>query len=192
MKKSLLIWLFLAFIVGCAAGINDLPAVRLSAQADWSEKLALLASEARKKAAEQEIENLWNNIKNKDTIEAYVEFLDKYPGPPFGKQAQKRVGEIIIEAEWQKAKGADTIQTYQDFLQKYRYGKFSQQAKTRISELEAEKICEEVKEKDAASDYRYFLAKYPDNDYAEAMRLRLIQLQQSRQKLDSIIPALQN
>src|SRR5580700_5706993 len=74
----------------------------------------------------------WQKTRETNTVEAYEQFLKKYPSGEFTAQAQARVKEMYEERDWQKARDADTPEAYQAFLKQYPEGKWTEEARIRV------------------------------------------------------------
>ncbi len=74
----------------------------------------------------------WQKTRESNTVDAYEQFLKKYPSGEFTAQAQARVKEMYEEREWQKARDADTPEAYQAFLKQYPEGKWTEEARIRV------------------------------------------------------------
>lgn len=74
----------------------------------------------------------WQKTRETNTVDAYEQFLKKYPSGEFTAQAQARVKELYEERDWQKARDADSADAYQAFLKQYPDGKWAEEARIRI------------------------------------------------------------
>jgi cell division protein FtsN len=74
----------------------------------------------------------WQKTRQANTVEAYDQFLKKYPTGEFTPQAQARVKELNMERDWERARDADTPDAYQAFLKQYPEGKLADEARIRI------------------------------------------------------------
>jgi cell division protein FtsN len=74
----------------------------------------------------------WQKTREANSVEAYEQFLKKYPSGEFTAQAQARLKELDEERDWQKARDADTLDAYQAFLKQYPDGKDTEEARIRV------------------------------------------------------------
>lgn len=74
----------------------------------------------------------WQKTRETNTVDAYEQFLKKYPSGEFTAQAQARVKEMYEERDWQKARDTDTPEAYQAFLKQYPEGKWTEEARIRV------------------------------------------------------------
>jgi len=74
----------------------------------------------------------WQKTRETNTVDAYEQFLKKYPSGEFTAQAQARAKELYEERDWQKARDVDTADAYQAFLKQYPDGKWAEEARIRI------------------------------------------------------------
>ena len=74
----------------------------------------------------------WQKTREANSVEAYEQFLKKYPSGEFTAQAQARLKELDEERDWQKARDADTLDAYQAFLKQYPDGKDAEEARIRV------------------------------------------------------------
>ncbi len=74
----------------------------------------------------------WQKTRETNTVDAYEQFLKKYPSGEFTAQAGARVKEMYEERDWQKARDADTPEAYQAFLKQYPEGKWTEEARIRV------------------------------------------------------------
>jgi hypothetical protein len=74
----------------------------------------------------------WQKTRETNTVDAYEQFLKKYPSGEFTAQAQARAKELYEEHDWQKARDADTADAYQAFIKQYPEGKWTEEARIRV------------------------------------------------------------
>jgi cell division protein FtsN len=74
----------------------------------------------------------WQKTREANSVEAYDQFLKKYPSGEFTAQAQARLKDLEEERDWQKARDADTLEAYQAFLKQYPDGKNTEEARIRV------------------------------------------------------------
>jgi len=107
----------------------------------------------------------WEAAKSANTIEAYEEFLVRYPVGEFAQKAQ----ESLEELEFQKALTEDTAKAYLKFLSKHSLGDLADRARKRLAYRYA-------RDKDTIHAYRKFLRMYPQGEPADKARSRLTAL----------------
>jgi len=123
----------------------------------------------------------WEKAQRLNTIEAYQEFLRKYPNSEFTSDAKKKM-EIL---EWEKAKQDDTIKAYQEFLRKYPNSEFTSDAKKKIEILEWEK----AKQDDTIEAYQEFLKKYPNSEFTSDAKKKMEILEWKKAKQNNTVKA---
>src|ERR1700722_10373833 len=74
----------------------------------------------------------WQKTRERNTPEAYEQFLKKYPSGEFTPQAQARLKELYDDRDWQKARDADTPEAYQAYLNQYPEGQSATEARNRL------------------------------------------------------------
>ena len=97
----------------------------------------------------------YDNVKEIDTIEAYEEFIQKYPDSEFTIEASKRIEEL----EFDKAKSKNTIETYNKFIEKYPDSKFVLEAKDNVIAM---KDFENIKTKNTIEAFNKFIKEHPN------------------------------
>lgn len=112
----------------------------------------------------------WKKAKSQHSIEAYEEYLAKYPEGQHAVQAREKITELYYE----QAESANTIEAYQDFLAKYPEGKYviRARAKLRITEL----YYEQAESANTIEAYEEFLKLYPSGTLSLAAKRNLEQL----------------
>ena len=94
----------------------------------------------------------WNMAMKKDTIEAYEDYLRRVPGHRF--------------CAWKIAMKKDTIEAYEDYLKNYPDSSYSLDAAWKI-----------VEKKGSIGAYKDFIEKYPGSIYAKEASARIQSLQ---------------
>ncbi|MFO8058200.1 MAG: tetratricopeptide repeat protein [bacterium] len=107
----------------------------------------------------------YDSAREKDTIPAYKEFLEKYPESEEADTARRRLWEL----EYQRARQDDTVKAYERYLSEYPDSKFYKAAEARLFELAYDKACEA----DTIEAYQQFLEKHPGSKYAEEVKDRM-------------------
>jgi len=90
-----------------------------------------------------------------DTVEAYEDFVEKYPNFRFTRDVELHLEDL----DWIQANEEESIESYKGFLQKYPDGQHADSAKLFISVIET--LGEDYLEKVETLDYRQaMLGKY--------------------------------
>jgi len=122
---------------------------------------------ARKQRREQEAQ--FAPYQQRNTMEAYREFIEKYPGNMFVTTARYRIATFEFEPYEQ----ADTMEGYMEFSMRYPGNPNVSRAAARIEQMEFKRY----ESMDTIEGYREFLVKYPDNPYSIIARDRLQDLE---------------
>lgn len=72
----------------------------------------------------------WGNAQNLNTIEAYQEFLQKYPNSGFSKEAQTKLEPLY----YQMAKDTNTAISYSAYLARYPQGVHTDEVRAKLKE----------------------------------------------------------
>ena len=91
-----------------------------------------------------------------NTVQAYKQFLQKYPDSKWVEKSKEAIIEIEFFIEQEQI---NTTEAYEQFLQKYPIGEFAEKAKQAIGLLNAQ-------EKNSIEAYQKFLDTKPDSKYA--------------------------
>ncbi|MCB0551837.1 MAG: caspase family protein [Phaeodactylibacter sp.] len=100
-------------------------------------------------------EDFWGNVQEKDTVQAYQNYLEYYPTGQYATQAERRLLALKEEDVWRSAKAKDNELAYKNYLQKYAgAGKYLEEAKQRLDALQSKhqerrQLLEELAQKDA-------------------------------------------
>jgi ankyrin repeat protein len=107
----------------------------------------------------------WKDATTRNTVEAYNQFLLKYPKSEYAETARLKVKDL----RWQGAISTSTIASYEAFIQAYPGDPLCKEATVRI-----EKLSWQATEKENGPEaYRTFLSKYPTNEFATRARQKL-------------------
>lgn len=79
----------------------------------------------------------WNKVNQYDSLDKYLEFLEKHPNNEFTYQTKKRIEKL----EWENAREIDTELAYINFLLNHPNSKFRKEAEGRIKKI---KLAEEL------------------------------------------------
>lgn len=99
--------------------------------------------------------DFWKNVQEKDSVQAYQNYLEYYPTGQYATQAERRLLALREEEVWRSARAKDNELAYKNYLQKYAgAGKYLEEARQRLDALQAKhaerrKILEELAQKDA-------------------------------------------
>lgn len=93
-----------------------------------------------------------------NTIEAYEQFLEKYPEGEYTFQAKSNIEKLSFK----NAESKNTIESYNKYLSIYPEGEFTSQAKSSIENL----IFTDAKNKNTIESYKDYLLKYPEGKYS--------------------------
>ncbi len=102
------------------------------------------------------IQPIWEEVLKTNTIEAYQEFIGKYPDSDYSAQARQRIEKIRVDSKedeeyWAFVKTKDSLEAYRMYLDKYPNGVHANDAKNEIDfiirkvEGEKEKIFDEMR-----------------------------------------------
>lgn len=141
----------------------------------------------------------WTEAQQKDTLDIYQSFIQKYPASTYLLQAKNRIKDLEEEQAWQKSVGRKSLAGYFDYLDKYPTGKYRNEAKKEIDQRqkEAENRHQEVLEsqekkenedkawiaatqENTNASYEAFLDQYPMGRYAGMARNRKSLLQKEK------------
>ncbi|MCB0599294.1 MAG: caspase family protein, partial [Phaeodactylibacter sp.] len=99
--------------------------------------------------------DFWANVQEKNTVQAYQNYLEYYPAGQYATQAERRLLALKEEDVWGSARAKDNELAYKNYLQKYAgTGKYLEEARQRLEALQSKhqerrKILEELAQKDA-------------------------------------------
>lgn len=77
------------------------------------------------------VEKDWEETHKADSVEAYEQFLVRYPEGKYSKDAQSRLVVLRHTKAWQEAKNINTAEGYERFLKSYPQSEFIEEAKVR-------------------------------------------------------------
>lgn len=124
-------------------------------------------------------EGRWKKAESLNTIEAYEEFLTKYPQGKFANEARTKIEELYFK----RAIATNTVAGYEEFLKRYPQGKYVNEAHSRIEEL----YFERAKATNTIEGYEGFIKRYPQGEHAEKARLQIEELYFERAKAQNTI-----
>ncbi len=97
-----------------------------------------------------------------NSIEAYNQFISKYPDSEFAPQAKERSEELY----WQQMKKQNLIISYESYLEKYPSGKYAKAAEVKIEDV----VWDSSK---TNQNYEEYLQRYPAGKYAKEGKKRI-------------------
>jgi TolA-binding protein len=147
----------------------------------------------------------------KDTLNAYGQYLSKYPDNEDSDKARKRIAELAFEeaqkedtasayeaflkqypkseysesALYKKAQKEDTIEAYEEFLKQYPEGELSLKADARLGELWFNKAQKE----ETIDAYEDFIKRYPECELSLTANARLEELWVAKAQKEETIDA---
>lgn len=104
-----------------------------------------------------------------NTVEAYREFITKYPPNMYVQKARENIDNL----EFEPYEKADTIAAYTAFTERFPGNRNAEKARNRIDQTNI-KDCERI---DTIQAYRQFLEKHPDNIFVQTAQGRLQELE---------------
>ena len=82
-------------------------------------------------------QDLWNNVVQENSIEAFENYLSYYPEGSFVVSAKRKLLALREEGVWNSAKAKDNETAYRDYMQKYAgTGKYLMEAQSRLASLQ--------------------------------------------------------
>ncbi len=124
-------------------------------------------------------ESMFNKAKKDNSVEAYENFLQKYPDGEFSVQAKSQLAKL----EYQQTKKINSIEAYEKYLEKYPDSEFSVQAKSQLAKLEYQ----QAKKINSIEAYEKYLEKYPDNEFSNEVKTQLSKLHFEKAKITNTI-----
>lgn len=164
------------------------------------------AQQRANSAAKQQEELIWEDVKKRNTIEAFQGYLQFYPKGAFVSEARLKISQLRrrkstsesekkapskekLEAKsewsvWQDVQGRDTIAAYEGYLQLFPKGKYITEARAKIEQLR--KIAQQLEEKKhwnetvlqhSVKGYQNYLKLYPKGEFVGEAKKRMKQIQ---------------
>jgi len=104
--------------------------------------------------------NLWRSTQNKNTLQAYKDYLNQSILHDYDQQAKENINTIKRTKEeklWQKACRENTEESYQYYLQQTELKTYSEQANAAVLPLQEEKLWQNACRKNTEESYQYYL-----------------------------------
>jgi len=114
-------------------------------------------------------EEQYKPYKLQNTIEAYREFIARYPKNLFINEAKFQIENL----EFAPYEQADTVEGYMEFKMRYSHNRHLFKANVRIEQVE----CKRYDKMDTLEGYKEFLSKYPESTFAVLAKERLQELE---------------
>lgn len=130
---------------------------------------AMLSHEEYQKRKYELHRSQFQPYRDRDTIEAYEEFIATYPENMFISTAQL----LIANLEFAPYVARDTIDGYMEFKVRYPDNQHVGEANLKIEQIEIKRYEQE----DSIEGYREFLQKYPESNFALLAKQRLQELE---------------
>jgi len=108
---------------------------------------------------------IWKGVQAKGTIEAYQEFLQRYPRSRFAPRAAQEIERL----RFRKASAEGTLRAYEDFLSAHPQGAFREYAQQLIEQL----CFREADEGRTQRGYEDYLRRFPQGESAALAKSRL-------------------
>ena len=137
------------------------------------------AREIRSRVEEMQ---LWQNARNRDTLEGYQDYIRNSKYGRYNKQAidaMDRLQAEQTEKDWKNACGINTVAAYQSFISQYPGAPQVAQANARIENLRTQEAWDRIKDSYDTDQLEQFIFDYPnfqDLEYAKS-RLHAIKME---------------
>lgn len=122
----------------------------------------------------------WKQASEKDTAQAYSNYLSMWPDGAYVSEAQRLAKKIKEESLWNWALHQSQIYSYEKYLEQYPEGYFSQTAYEKIAILEEGKAWEKANSQESISGYLEFRRQFPDSLRAEEAAQQIVGLVKNR------------
>jgi hypothetical protein len=113
-------------------------------------------------------ESEFQKAKEKNSIQAFDEFIKKYPESSLVNEAEK----LIYLISFDNTKDTNTIEAFEEFLRKYPIGEFTDSAKQCIYILSFEKVISY----DSLDLLQSFLNEYPNGKYTDTITNKIYEI----------------
>jgi len=107
----------------------------------------------------------YQEVRQKDTIPAYEEFLSKHPNAPERSDAEQRLENLL----YQRTNEDNSEASYQAYLQRFPRGRFSRQARQQVEIFAYRR----TRERDTLEQYQDFLRRFPFGTFSRDAKDRI-------------------
>lgn len=115
------------------------------------------------------METRWNDACNKNTVQGYEVFLERYPDSEYSLTATRRIEYL----RWQAAKTDSTAKGVENYLKLHPAGAYAREAQ----EMAESRRWQEATSKDSIFFFQSYLRKHPDGKHSTEARTRLEELE---------------
>jgi len=129
----------------------------------------------------------WQAAEREDTVNAYLEFLARYPDGELADQARARIRQVKEDSDWEHVQFRDSLEDYAAFLKEYPDTERRGAIEARIAELERAAAWKVAQDNDTVPAYELFLAGYGDFSEADIARARIAELQAAEKKVEEAV-----
>jgi len=109
----------------------------------------------------------FENARQVNTIEAYEEFVARFPEKKYTEQAKNELAGLYQEKDWGNARTINTIDGFENFQKKYPISSHAEEANTRISFLKEEQAWISAQNINTIKSYEEFLSNYPNSEFSK-------------------------
>jgi hypothetical protein len=113
---------------------------------------------------------VWRDTLKKNTIQAYQEYLSKYPNGAFRYYAKKQMEYLIEKQDYNQADSVGNMESYESFLKKHPNGAYAFPARQKIAALVEERTWQKARQDNIFKSYSDYLSSYPRGKHAEEAR----------------------
>jgi outer membrane protein assembly factor BamD (BamD/ComL family) len=119
--------------------------------------------------------SFWNQTVKKDMLQAYDEYLAKYPKGQYVSQAQSAKQRLIERGEFNQVMALNNEDAYRDFLKKYPNSRYTREVRNRLGELEDAVWKKAGNSVEALDNY---LKRFPQGRYAREAETKKSQIRE--------------
>lgn len=130
----------------------------------------------------------WAQTQQKDTIQAYQQFIQQYPQSEHVSAAKQQIAEIKhqqkmqkIRAAWQRVQKQDTEEAYQRFLSNYPNSKYAAEARNQLKQINRHQAWLDARRVGTIESLQLFISKYPQSPQAQRARRKIAKMQAAKQ-----------
>ncbi|MBU0545289.1 MAG: hypothetical protein KKH97_08125 [Proteobacteria bacterium] len=125
----------------------------------------------------------WQAATSHGTVEAYEQFINKYPYADETEEARRRLASLKAEDAWRRAESIDTIDGYTEFLIKHLRSKQDEMAVKRLKQLKIEKEWKTAKGENSVEMIEKFLKNHPSSEYSHEANKQLAALLAEQERI---------